>query len=214
MWSFQSSAGRRFVLSAFFLFSSYAWAGEDNPLVDIHRLDPTIQLEIKYATADNFMKQVLYPQARCLMRSETAQRLLRVQYRLRAEGLSLKIFDGYRPLSVQKKMWAKFPLQGFIANPDNGSNHNRGAAVDCTLVDLKGRELEMPSAYDEFSERAHRDFQKATSAALANRKRLQEAMEGEGFKGLPTEWWHFDDPDAKLFPVLDLDFSSVLEQAL
>ncbi len=182
---------------------------EENPLIDIQKVNPRIKIDIRYATPDNFMKEPLYPEARCLLRREVAEKLSRVQQNLQKKGLGLKVFDGYRPLSVQKKMWARFPVEGYIANPAKGSNHNRGAAVDLTLVDSNGRELPMPSAYDEFSKRAHRDYMSAAPDALKNRQTLQQAMEKEGFVGLSTEWWHFDDKDAKQYPVLDLPFSSV-----
>ena len=170
---------------------------------------PGISVEVRYATADNFMKETLYPEARCLLRRETAAKLARVQKRLESQGLSLKIFDAYRPLSVQKKMWAKFPLEGYVANPAKGSNHNRGAAVDVTLTEKDGKEFLMPSAYDEFSERAHADYAGGTEPERKNRRILKEAMEAEGFAGISTEWWHFDDKEAKNYPVLDLPFSSV-----
>lgn len=178
-------------------------------MVDIQKVNPRIKIDIRYATPDNFMKEPLYPEARCLLRREVAEKLSRVEQNLEKKGLGLKVFDGYRPLSVQKKMWARFPLEGYIANPAKGSNHNRGAAVDLTLVDSNGRELPMPSAYDEFSERAHRDYTGGTSEESENRQVLQEAMQKEGFVGISTEWWHFDDKDAKQYPILDLDFSSV-----
>ena len=172
-------------------------------MVDLSQADPRIRLDIRYATADNFMKEPLYPAARCLLRREVAAKLSRVQDGLAARGLGLKVFDGYRPLSVQKKMWARFPLDGYIANPAKGSNHNRGAAVDLTLVDASGREVAMPSAYDEFSERAHSDYAGGTEEERVNRKLLRDAMEAQGFKGISTEWWHFDDADAKTYPLLD-----------
>ena len=182
---------------------------EENPLVDLQIFIPSLRFDLRYATPDNFVGETLYPEARCLLRRETAERLARVQAALEAKGLGLKIFDGYRPLSVQKKLWAKYPVEGFVANPAKGSNHNRGAAVDVTLVDAAGRELPMPSSYDEFSDRAHRDYKGGPPEALANRELLREAMEREGFKGLATEWWHFDDKDAKSHPVLDLSFDLV-----
>ena len=188
-----------------------AQAGQErNPLVDIQKIDPSIKIEVRYATVNNFMHEVLYPEARCLVRAEAAEALRRVQSKLLKHDLCLKIFDGYRPLSVQKKMWAKYPLDGFVANPAKGSNHNRGMAVDVTLVrKSSGQELSMPSAYDEFSLKAHRDYAGGTDEERHNRQILQEAMEQEGFKGLRTEWWHFDYRGAKDFPVLDLPFSSV-----
>ena len=178
-------------------------------MVDIQKINPKIKIDIRYATADNFMKEPLYPEARCLLRREVAEKLSKVQADLEKRGRGLKIFDGYRPLSVQKKMWARFPLEGYISNPAKGSNHNRGAAVDVTLVDSKGAELPMPSAYDEFSERAHRDYSGGTEEQRKNRKILEEAMQKEGFVGISKEWWHFDDKDAKQYPILDLNFSSV-----
>ena len=173
-------------------------------MVDIKEIIPNARVDMRYTTDANFMKEALYPAgARCLLRKETAEKLARAQKRLEEKGLFLKIFDAYRPLSVQKKMWAKFPLEGYIANPAKGSNHNRGAAVDVTLVDASGGELPMPSAYDEFSERAHRDYSGANEEEKKNRRALEDAMQSEGFRGITTEWWHFDDTDAKNYPVLD-----------
>lgn len=182
---------------------------EEGPLVDLSKEIPGLRFDIRYATEDNFVKEKLYPEARCLLRRETAAKLARVQNGLAEKGLSLKLFDGYRPLSVQKKLWEKYPVEGFVANPAKGSNHNRGAAVDLTLTDQEGNELPMPSAYDEFSERAHRDYAGGTDEERKNRGLLEEAMQKEGFIGLRSEWWHFDDVDAKKYPVLDLPFSSV-----
>jgi len=181
-------------------------------LVDIQKINPRIRLEIRYATPDNFTHETLYPAARCLLLREVVERISRVQESLEKRGLGLKIFDGYRPLSVQKKMWAKFPVEGYVANPAKGSNHNRGAAVDLTLVDANGKELPMPSAYDEFSERSHRDYVGGTVEERRNRQMLEDEMAKEGFHGISTEWWHFDYKDAKSYPVLDLPFSSVDNQ--
>ncbi len=199
-------SGAPLVFLAFISTLSFA---NDNPLVDIQKLNSNIVLDIRYATSNNFVGEAMYPEARCLLRKEIAEKILRVQTDLEARGLGLKVFDGYRPLSVQKKLWEKFPVEGFVANPAKGSNHNRGAAVDVTLVDSERQELPMPSVYDEFSERAHRNFSGGTEEERNNRATLQEAMEKEGFVGLKTEWWHFDDKDAKSYPILDLPFSGV-----
>lgn len=193
----------------FFLFNASLGISEEVPLIDVEKKIPEIVLDIRYASKNNFMEQQLYPEPRCLLRKETADKLLRVQKRLLDDKLSLKIFDGYRPLAVQKLMWERVPVEGYVANPAKGSNHNRGAAVDVTLVDETGRELPMPSAYDEFSERAHRAYEGGTDEERKNRQLLQDAMEREGFVGLKSEWWHFDDVDAKQYPVLDLPFSAV-----
>ncbi len=123
-------------------------------------------------------------------------------------GFGLKIYDAYRPLSVQREMWAIYPHEGYVANPAKGSRHNRGAAVDVTLINLKDRkELLMPSAYDEFSEKAHRDFSDTSGEAIRNRNLLERVMEKHGFIGLPTEWWHFDDVNWKEYELLDIDSS-------
>ena len=202
-----------FALATLFIFVSQGFSfGEENPLVDIQKINPKIRIDIRYATPANFTHETLYLEARCLLLRQVADKLSIVQQTLEKKGLGLKIFDGYRPLAAQKKLWAKFPVEGYVANPAKGSNHNRGAAVDLTLVDANGRELPMPSAYDEFSERAHRDYMGGTAAELENRRILQGEMEKEGFHGLSTEWWHFDYKDAKKYPVLDLSFSSVDSQ--
>jgi D-alanyl-D-alanine dipeptidase len=174
------------------------------PLVDIADMDSRIVVEIKYATADNFMGRPLYPANRCLLRESVARRLSRVQDDLAERGRGLKIHDGYRPLSVQKLMWEVLPDERYVANPAKGSRHNRGAAVDVTLVDAWGRELPMPCPYDEFSPRAHRTYAAASLAERRNRDLLIEAMERRGFRGLDTEWWHFDAPGWQQYAVLDV----------
>ncbi len=176
----------------------------DEPLVDVTSIEPRLRVDIRYATENNFMHRTLYPAARCLLRESVARRLARVQDDLAREGLGLKVYDGYRPLSVQKLMWEVMPDERYVANPANGSRHNRGAAVDVTLVDAAGRELQMPSAYDEFSERAHRDYRGGSAAARANRDRLIRAMHRRGFRVLDTEWWHFDAPGWRRYPLLDI----------
>lgn len=206
---------RRFVLLApvLFMAGAFAFAAEENPLVELKTVAPNIRLEIRYASKDNFMKEQLYPSARCFLRKEVAEKIARVQQSLEKQGLGLKIFDGYRPLSVQKKMWERFPVEGYVANPAKGSNHNRGAAVDLTLVDKDGKELEMPSAYDEFSERSHRNFTGATPEQTKNRELLESEMIKEGFIGLSTEWWHFDDANAKQYPVLDIPIPNLTPES-
>ena len=176
----------------------------DEPLVDVSDVDPRIVLDLRYATANNFIGRPLYPTARCLLRKSVARRLRRVQDRLVRLGLGLKVYDGYRPLSVQRKMWRVLPDPAYVANPAKGSRHNRGAAVDVTLVDTEGRELEMPTEFDDFTPAAHRSCAGGTVAARRNRDLLTRAMEAEGFQGLETEWWHFDAPGWEQYGVLDV----------
>lgn len=172
-------------------------------LVDLSEVDPSIKIDLRYATAGNVFGRPLYPVARCLLRRSVAERLSRVQKRLRPKGLGLKIWDAYRPHSVQKEMWAMKPDPRFIADPKKGSKHNRGAAVDLTLVDRSGYELAMPTGFDEFTDRAARGYMRLSPDVLGNRQLLTDAMQAEGFVGLPSEWWHFDAPDALEYPLLD-----------
>lgn len=172
-------------------------------LVDVLTVAPRIKLEIRYATTANFTHQKLYAHARCLLQSDVARRLADVAAELRPRGLGLRIYDCYRPLSVQRLMWSIKPDVDYVADPKVGSRHNRGAAVDLTLVDPRGRPLPMPSDYDEFSPRAHRDFAGGSDEARNNRALLETVMARHGFVGLPTEWWHFDAAGWQSYPLSD-----------
>ncbi len=178
-------------------------------LVNLHSVNPNIKLDIRYATVNNFTKQKLYRQARCLLKPNVANKLSHVQTDLEAQGLSLKVYDCYRPLSVQKLMWKLVPDDRYVANPTRGSRHNRGAAVDVTLVDKSGKELEMPTGFDDFSDRAHRDYNNLSKLAKENRQKLEVAMVKQGFVPLQTEWWHFDDKDWQQSPLLDVPFEAI-----
>lgn len=173
-------------------------------LVDITKLDSTIVVELKYATKDNFLGDTLYSANICLLRRAVAERLVKVHQSLRQKGFGLKIWDGYRPLSVQKKMWKKLPDPRYVANPQHGSNHNRGAAVDVTLVDREGNQLEMPTDFDDFSRAAASNYPNASESAKRNRTILQNAMKAQGFLTISSEWWHFNDKDCKKYSVLDV----------
>lgn len=173
--------------------------------VELTKLIPGLVLDIRYATTNNFTGQKVYPDARCFLRRATTEKLKLVQEQLGKEGLGLKIFDGFRPLAVQRKFWEIMPDDRYVANPANGSRHNRGAAVDLTLIRLSdGRELPMPTPFDDFSEKAGRDYSTLPAEIVRNRSLLREAMENHGFVGLTTEWWHFDDADWKNYPIADL----------
>lgn len=177
-------------------------------LVEVKKIIPNIVLDIRYATTNNFTGKKLYDSDRCFLRRPVAEKLCDAQREFNRMGFGLKIYDAYRPLSVQREMWAIYPHEGYVANPAKGSRHNRGAAVDVTLINLKDRkELLMPSAYDEFSEKAHRDFSDTSGEAIRNRNLLERVMEKHGFIGLPTEWWHFDDVNWKEYELLDIDSS-------
>lgn len=173
-------------------------------LVDLRLVSPSILLDIRYATQNNILGRPVYRSARCFLMKKTAQRLHRVQKNLLSRGMGLKVFDGYRPLSVQKLFWDFMPDPRFFADPAVGSNHNRGASVDLTLVDDRKTELMMPSGFDEMTERAHLHYQGGEAKACQNRQILVDAMSKEGFLPCIDEWWHFDDPDWKLYPILDI----------
>ncbi len=164
----------------------------DDELVEVRFLVPQIQVELKYATADNFTGEVVYNFQECFLRKEVLLRLQNVQAELEIIGLGLKIWDGFRPIAAQWKFWELVPDERYVSDPSKGGRHTRGTAVDLTLVTQEGRELPMPSAFDDFSEKAHRNFRGATPEETANRELLQTVMEKHGFIGLPTEWWHFD----------------------
>lgn len=179
-------------------------------LVNVQTVIPGIVLDIRYATTNNFTGQQLYPIAKCVLRKKTAAKLSEVQVELTDLGLALKVFDGYRPLSVQKKMWAIIPNSDYVADPKKGSRHNRGAAVDLTLIHATDRtELPMPTAYDDFTPKAHRDYMDLPSVTIRDRELLEKVMTRHGFVGLSTEWWHFDDADWKSYGILDVDYSEV-----
>lgn len=162
--------------------------------VEITKINPTIRTEVLYATKNNFTRQKLYNSPRCFARRLVAQKLDLVQKDLAQKKLGLKIWDAYRPLSVQKKMWAICPDEKYVANPAKGGRHARGTAIDLTLVSLvDGKELEMPTAFDDFSPRAHPDYVNGVSdMAIKNRAILASAMLKHGFQKHGSEWWHFD----------------------
>jgi D-alanyl-D-alanine dipeptidase len=181
-------------------------------LVEIVALDPTIHLDIRYATASNFIGRAVYSQARAFLQRPAAAALVRANTRLRAAGYGILVFDGYRPWRVTKLFWDLTPAdkKDFVADPAKGSRHNRGCAVDLSLYDLaSGAEVEMPSGYDEMTERAHPDYAGGTAEARARRDLLRAAMEAEGFTVYDVEWWHFDYRDWRSYPILDLDFAAL-----
>lgn len=181
-------------------------------LVELVHLDPTIRLDIRYATTNNFAGRKVYTQARAFLQRPAAEALVRVHRKLEAQGLGLLVFDGYRPWSVTKLFWEITPAEkrNFVANPRTGSKHNRGCAVDLTLFDRKtGKALPMPSEYDEFSERAYVDYAGGTEQERRNRDLLRSAMEAEGFAVAPHEWWHFDYKDWRRYRIENVPFESI-----
>ncbi len=181
-------------------------------LVELTDLDPTIKLDIRYATTDNFMGAVFYDEPRAFMQWPAAEALVRAHRGLAAEGYGLLIHDAYHPWYVTKMFWDATPAdqKQFVANPANGSRHNRGSAVDLTLYDLaSGEAVQMVGGYDEFTERSYPDYPGGTSRQRWLRELLREAMEAQGFAVYEFEWWHFDYEDWRLYPILNLTFDRI-----
>ncbi|MEZ4875419.1 MAG: M15 family metallopeptidase [Flavobacteriaceae bacterium] len=175
-----------------------------NPLVDIVTLPSQFSYEIRYATPQNFMGETLYPCAKCLLQPEVAEALAAANFYFCEQGYQIKLYDCYRPLDIQKAMWAKVPNAAYVANPyDKGSIHNRGAAVDITLVTLEGCYVEMGSDYDYFGREAHIDNFNFSEEVLAHRKLLLEGMKKFGFQPIRTEWWHFGFQKNYQYPILN-----------
>lgn len=171
--------------------STYKPKSKDS-FLSVIALDSTVQLDIRYATANNFTGVQIYDCAACLLRPEAALALVRVHQSLRAKGYGgLKLFDCYRPRPYQQRLWDKVPNPNYVTPPEKGSMHSRGLAIDLTIVDRLGMELDMGTGYDYFGKEAHTDYLQFPNTVLANRKLLQSAMEAAGFGGIRTEWWHF-----------------------
>jgi len=188
--------------------------GDERPsdLVELVALDPTIHLDIRYATKRNFLGAPVYTQARAFLQRPAAEAAVRAHHALAAQGYGLLIHDGYRPWYVTKMFWDATPpdKHEFVADPAEGSKHNRGCAVDLTLYDLKtGKAVEMPSLYDEMSTRAYADYAGGTERQRELRDLLRKAMEAEGFTVYPQEWWHFDYRDWQSYAVQNLRFEDL-----
>lgn len=175
-------------------------------LADVSLWIPDAVLDLRYATPANFTGRPLYPPgARCLLLPAVAARLARAAATLRAEGYRLRLWDCYRPLAVQRALWAAYPRRGFVADPDHGGSfHNRGAAVDVALAAADGGPVALPTDLDAFDRRAHAFAPEVVGAARAHRDLLRRAMEAEGFRPNRMEWWHFHAPEARGAPLLDV----------
>ena len=188
---------------------------EQPNLVDLATLDPTLKFDIRYATTNNFLSTPFYTTAKAFLQKPAAEALVRVHKNLAKQGYGLLIHDAYRPWHVTKMFWDATPDQSriFVADPSQGSRHNRGCAVDLTLYDLKtGKAIEMPGGYDEMSDRSYPYYPGGTSLQRWHRDLLRKAMEAEGFKVYEAEWWHFDYQDWKKYPVLNLTFEQLAKK--
>ncbi len=181
-------------------------------LVELTKLDKTIKLDIHYATANNFVGRAVYKEARAFLQRPAAEALVKVNKELRKQGLGLVVFDGYRPWSITKLFW-EFVTEDkrkFVADPAKGSKHNRGCAVDLSIYDLKtGKEIPMPSGFDEFTERASPDYTGGSDEERRNRDKLRQLMEAAGFTVNSNEWWHFDFTSWQEYAIYDIAFDEV-----
>lgn len=173
------------------LLSFMVW-GQQSDFVRLKDLSPDFVYELKYATPDNFLKQAVYDCGECYLRKSTAEALVKANEAFKQLGYRIKLFDCYRPLSVQKKMWKILPGTHYVANPAKGSKHNRGAAVDLTLVDAQGKELNMGTPFDFFGKEAHHTYTEHSKEVLENRKLLKETLDKFNFKSIYSEWWHYE----------------------
>jgi D-alanyl-D-alanine dipeptidase len=185
------------ILGLTIVTSSVSWfSNQQQPdqegWTNVRTLEPDIVLDIRYASTNNFMGEKVYACGECYLRKEVAQAIAQVHRKLKAKGYGgLKMYDCYRPHSAQWKLWKKVPNPQYVADPRKGSMHNRGAAVDLTVIDKNGKELDMGTGYDVFDKKAYIDYTGHPAAINNNRKLLQEAMIGHGFRTTRTEWWHF-----------------------
>jgi D-alanyl-D-alanine dipeptidase len=182
----------------------------NNKLLEIKKFVPGIVLDIRYATTNNFMKRIMYRQARAFARKPVVMQLKKIQAELKKLGYGLKIFDAYRPYGVTLAFYEGAADKNFVANPAKGSKHNRGCAVDLTIIDLKtGREMAMPTPYDSFAPEAAADYTNLPAEVLKNRKMLIDTMQKHGFRVIPNEWWHFDFKGWQRYDLLDIPFEKL-----
>lgn len=206
----QNKASQLLIINDMHAYQSSVKSDKNKELVEIKKWIPNIKLDIRYATKNNFAKIAVYKQAKAFARLPVVEALRNVQNELNKSGIGLKIFDGYRPYSVTVKFYDLASDKSFVANPKDGSRHNRGCAIDLTLINLKtGKELEMPTPYDSFAPEAAANFDKLSEQVLKNRALLINTMEKNGFKVLSNEWWHFDFNGWKNFELMDIPFENL-----
>ncbi|NMP27412.1 D-alanyl-D-alanine dipeptidase [Rahnella sp. SAP-1] len=175
---------------------------QDITLIDVAALLPEAVIDLKYATQDNLTGQVVYCESRCLLHPDAAKGLVRCFQVARLAGYNLKIFDAYRPQQAQHIFWAHLPDPQYVADTRQGSHHSRGVAIDLTLLDEQGQELDMGAGFDEMTERSHPFYPHLPVQMQRNRLLLNAVMAAGGFQGIASEWWHFELPDALTYPLL------------
>ena len=198
------------VISSYNQYLASVKNNPDNELVEIKKAIPNITLDIRYATKNNFMQQVMYKQARAFARKPVVESLKKIQKELNKKGYGLKIFDGYRPYAITVEFYKKASDKNFVANPAKGSKHNRGCAVDLTLVNLKtGKEVPMPTPYDSFSAAAAAKYEKVSPEQKKNRDFLIAVMAKYGLNVIENEWWHYDFVNWQRYNLMDIPFEKL-----
>ncbi|MEN9549676.1 MAG: hypothetical protein RIR12_2267 [Bacteroidota bacterium] len=204
------------VTSKFDEYKKQVKSDASKKMVELKTIIPSLVYDLRYATTNNFMRRLMYPAGtnQTYLRKPAALALLNVQTALSSKGVGLKVYDAYRPYAVTVKFWELVHDERFVANPKNGSGHNRGVAIDLTIIDSKTKaEVNMGTGFDNFSDTAHQGFIKLPQDVLENRKLLKTTMEKYGFKPYADEWWHYSWPEAAKFEILDIDFKK-LKKAL
>ncbi len=184
-------------------------------MVELKSMIPGIVYDLRYATTNNFMHRKMYPAEtnQTFMRLPAANALKKVQQELNAMGYGIKVFDAYRPFSVTVKFWELVHDERYVANPSKGSGHNRGLAIDLTIINIKtGKELNMGTGFDNFTDTAHHSFTKLSEEVLQNRNLLKSTMEKFGFKLFESEWWHYFLPGSDKYEILDIDLKKLNKQ--
>lgn len=208
----QNKGDKLIPISSFKTYKASVIKTADKKMIELKSQIPSIQYDLKYAGKNNFMKRRMYKAGtqQTFIRKQAALALGNVQKELNEKELGLKVFDAYRPYSVSKKFWELVKDERYVANPSRGSNHNRGTAIDLTIIDLKtGKELDMGTGFDNFTDTAHHSFTRLSQQVLNNRRSLKSIMEKHGFKALDTEWWHYSFESNIKFEVLDIPFKKL-----
>lgn len=198
------------IVSSYNQYLASVKSNPSNELIEIKKAIPNIKLDIRYATKNNFMQQVMYKQARAFARKPVVESLKKIQKELNKKGYGLKIFDGYRPYAITVEFYKKASDKNFVANPAKGSKHNRGCAVDLTLINLKtGKELVMPTPYDSFSAAAAAKYENVSPEARKNRDFLIAVMAKYQMNVLENEWWHYDFSGWRNYDLMDIPFEKL-----
>jgi len=205
-----NSASKLVVINSYNQYLASVKTNPNNELVEIKKEIPNIKLDIRYATKNNFMKQVMYKQARAFARRPVVESLKKIQKELNKKGYGLKIFDGYRPYAITVEFYKKASDKNFVANPAKGSKHNRGCAVDLTLINLKtGKEVAMATPYDSFSAAAAASYEPVTPEVKKNREFLIATMRKYKMNVLDNEWWHYDFSGWQSYDLMDIPFEKL-----